>query len=426
MVLIAWKIEGRKKGPHYVYYTVKAYQMLRDHGNDTQMKKTAVGLLGQALGRPGTHYNFLPQRPWNPVDTDRQTGSGLFVGTMKGSPQSPYIVPAIELLPGDLLRIGYEDAEGHALQKIHTTIPKRGKLHLKFREGWKPSKESPVFLIDRREKELQNLIASLEAELVTTIQEPVSPSKIREEDLGVKPAKKRQARQNVTDIRVFRDMPRRIGPGDGLWLTEDTLAGIPGKLLSACWFFLPPVIWPADQPLWQDLVTRAVKKGGRRFVLNAPYQIGFFDKPRTLDIWAGPFCNTANSVTADVLAGLGFSGVFASPELSREDFLAFGGKSGLPLGMVIEGSMPLVIARTLSDRIKPLTPFASPKGEESYAVQHGRDFWIYPNWTLDLASKKDELIRAGYTLFAHMEEKIPPGITLRDRPGKWNWDLALL
>ena len=26
----AWKIEGRKKGPHYVYYTVSAYKILRD------------------------------------------------------------------------------------------------------------------------------------------------------------------------------------------------------------------------------------------------------------------------------------------------------------------------------------------------------------------------------------------------------------
>ena len=52
-----WKIEGRKKGPHYVYYTVTAYKMLRDHGTDPQMKKTALGLLQRALGRPNTHYN---------------------------------------------------------------------------------------------------------------------------------------------------------------------------------------------------------------------------------------------------------------------------------------------------------------------------------------------------------------------------------
>ena len=62
----AWKIEGRKKGPHYVYYTVTAYQMLRDEGQDPQAKKTALALLAHALGRPGTHYNFLSQTPLRP------------------------------------------------------------------------------------------------------------------------------------------------------------------------------------------------------------------------------------------------------------------------------------------------------------------------------------------------------------------------
>jgi putative protease len=422
----AWKIEGRKKGPHYVYYTVKAYQLLRDHGTDPQMKKTAIGLLGQALGRPGTHYNFLPQRPWNPVDTDKQTGSGLFVGTMKGPLSNPFINPAIGLLPGDLLRIGYEDADGHAIQKVHTSIPKRGTLHLKFQEGRKPSKESPVFLIDRREKELQTLIKSLEAELGTLPPETVTASRISLDDLTGKNKKRRTAKQTVTDIRVLRKTPQRIHHGDAVWLTAENLEKIPAKLTSGCWFFLPPVIWPSDEPAWQDLIECALKKGGRRFVLNAPHQIGFFDRPGNLELWAGPFCNTANSVTVDILATLGFSGVFASPELSRADFLALGEKSLLPVGVVLSGNMPLVIARTLTDKLKPLTPFSSPKGEDAFSVKYGEDIWTYPNWKLDLTEKKDELIRAGYSLFAHLDEQFPGHITMRERPGKWNWDLTLL
>ncbi len=422
----AWKIEGRKKGPHYVYYTVKAYQMLRDQGSDPQSKKTAMGLLSQALGRPGTHYNFLPQRPWNPVDTGKQTGSGLFVGTMKGPLKDPFIVPAIGLLPGDLLRIGYEDAEGHALQKVHTSIPKRGKLHLKFREGFKPSKESPVFLIDRREKELQAMISALESELGDIPAETVQPSRLQFSDLMGKTLKKKHGKPPVTDLRVFRKAPRMIKPGDAVWLSPENLDAIPGKFAGICRFFLPPVIWPADEALWQELVSRAVKKGGRHFVLNAPSQIVLFDRPGTLDLWAGPFCNIGNSVTAAILSGLGFSGVFASPELSRSDFLALAEKSPLPLGLVIEGPMPLVIARTLNEQIKPLNPFSSPKGEEAFAVRHGSDVWIYPNWTLDLTEKKSELIRAGYTVFAHLTEQFPSGITMRNRPGKWNWDLTLL
>jgi putative protease len=86
----AWKIEGRKKGPHYVYYTVQAYRLLRDHVGDSRIKKDALQLLSQALGRRSTHYNFLPQRPQPPVGVDGQTGSGLLVAKIKGSRQKAY------------------------------------------------------------------------------------------------------------------------------------------------------------------------------------------------------------------------------------------------------------------------------------------------------------------------------------------------
>ncbi len=70
-----WKIEGRKKGPHTIFYTVKAYRILRDQGTDPKMKKEALHMLSYALGRSGTHYNFLPQRPQNPIRINSQTGS---------------------------------------------------------------------------------------------------------------------------------------------------------------------------------------------------------------------------------------------------------------------------------------------------------------------------------------------------------------
>ncbi|MGD8647553.1 MAG: peptidase U32 family protein, partial [Desulfobacterales bacterium] len=85
-----WKIEGRKKGPHYVYYTVRAYRMLRDHHRNSKKKKEALDLLGRALGRTGTHYQFLPQRPQDPVNLRSQTGSGMLVGKVKGAKKNSY------------------------------------------------------------------------------------------------------------------------------------------------------------------------------------------------------------------------------------------------------------------------------------------------------------------------------------------------
>ena len=104
-----WKIEGRKKGPHYVYYTVRAYKMLRDHSQDPQVRKEALTLLSQALGRTGTHYGFLSQRPVNPIQPEIQTGSGLLLGRVSGEGHRSFIGLKQDLFPGDVLRIGYED-----------------------------------------------------------------------------------------------------------------------------------------------------------------------------------------------------------------------------------------------------------------------------------------------------------------------------
>ena len=59
--LSAWKIEGRRKGPHYVYYVTSAYKMLRDNPSDPEVKKAVEDILEMALGRPSTRGRFLPQ-----------------------------------------------------------------------------------------------------------------------------------------------------------------------------------------------------------------------------------------------------------------------------------------------------------------------------------------------------------------------------
>lgn len=163
--IAAWKIEGRKKGPHYVFYTVQAYRMLRDEGSDPQAKKAAVGLLKRALGRIGTHYRLLPQRPQTPVNTEIQTGSGLFMGSVRGAGYNSSIIPAEELLVNDVLRVGYEDDPWHSIIRVSKYVPKKGTLHLKFPARKIPPKGTPVFLTDRREKTIETMLSDLEREI---------------------------------------------------------------------------------------------------------------------------------------------------------------------------------------------------------------------------------------------------------------------
>ena len=100
-------------------------------------------------------------------------------------------------------------------------------------------------------------------------------------------------------------------------------------------------------------------------------------------------------------------------------------QSILPIGIVLSGNWPLCVSRTLADDMKTGTVFNSPKGERAWVKKYGTDFWVYPNWKLDISSKKKELIRAGYRMLVNIIEPIPSGVKMKERPGLWNWDVSL-
>ncbi len=418
----AWKIEGRKKGPHYVHYTAAAYKMLRDEGDDPDAKKSALQLLEMALGRPATHYTFLPQRPYNPIPDDGQTGSGFLAGRVKGPAGKRFLSPRLPLLPGDLLRVGYEDRPGHAIQKVTRSVPKGGRLQLKAGGRKSPGGGTPVFLVDRREPALEKMISALAGQL-PEISVPPDPSGFR---IPLPRPAAGSGRPRTLHVRRTGGGKRPAG-ALGLWMTPDPMTATPPD--PDLWWWLPPVIWPGgeggEEERWRTAAAALMETGGRRFVLNAPWQRSLFPDPGAVILWAGPFCNAANPVTLSVLLEMGFAGAIVSPELGREECLALGRSSPLDLGIVLWGNWPLCISRTRSEALKTNQGFASPRREEAWAVAHGPNAWVYPNWLVDLRSKKEDLTAAGYRLFVHLEEPLPGGMRLKDRPGLWNWDLAL-
>jgi len=416
-----WKIEGRRKGPHYVFYTTKAYQIFRDQGNDPKMKRAALGFLSQALGRTGTHYNFLPQRPQNPLHLDSQTGSGLFIGRVKGTREKPFLTPSTDLLVEDILRIGYEDESWHAIKKIHRYVPKGGRFFLKLSSKIRLKKGVPVFLTDRREKALEKMLSELDGELKKKSDPKFAISTF---NAGLpKRCRKKSAALELYVYRMFVKAKRR--DRTGAWLSMESLKELPRALAQSIWWWLPPVIWPNGEQELMALIDLAQKKGGRNFVLNAPWQMAFFPSSKGLNLWAGPFCNITNGLAISMLAPLGFSGVIVSPELGRDDYLLLPKQSPLPLGIVTSGNWPLCVSRVISDELKTEKSVISPKGEEAWSRKYGADYWIYPNWKLDVSAKQDELERAGYTLFVHLIEPVPKGIKLKNRPGLWNWNINL-
>lgn len=415
--ITTWKIEGRKKGPHYVFYTVKAYRLLRDYPTDSNAKKTAIELLDQSLGRNRTHYNFLPQHQHNPIDICRQTGSGLIVGKIQGAKQKSYFDTREELFQGDVLRVGYEDDPWHSIQKVGKYIPKRGRLYLKSFVNSK-AKNSPVFLVNRLEKALETKLSELEKQIIK-----VPTPKIKHLAFNAKLSKKFAKKIKPFEIDIFRKISFSKYNQVGFWLNLEIKKRPPKQICSKIWWCIPPIIFPNEEEKLEEIINYALKNGGRNFILNAPWQIAFFKNPKQLNIWTGPFCNMANVFAVDAVKSLGFSGCIVSPELDQKSFFDLPKQSPLPLGIVISGNLPLCISRICPENLKLDALFTSPKGEGAWVTQHGNDFWIYPNWQLDLKDKQNELQQAGYTMFIHIIESTPHKLKLKKRQGLWNWKL---
>jgi len=421
--IAAWKIEGRKKGPHYVFYTTRAYKMLRDNPEDPGVRKAVGEILDQALGRNTTRYNYLPQRAFSPVDISKSTGSGRVIGKLAGKTGAGFFKPRQALLPGDLLRVGFEDEPWHRTVPVRKPVPKNGRLDLRFSGGSQPRPGSPVFLVDRREPELVRLVAGLKEKLAAV--EPVQPEASEFAPRMPKPV---SSRDKARDMHLNRRPPRGGLRGEAaLWLTPACAENLAKGAVTRTWWWLPPVIWPDEQDKWTRCLSSLVGRGARKLVLNQAWQVALLPPTRArLTLWAGPFCNTGNALALDRLAKLGFTGAVVSPEFSGPDFLALPGQSPLPLGLVIAGAWPVCVSRTLAAELKPGEPFTSPKGETFWTRNYGPNTWVYPAWPVDLTDKRRDLDRAGYKYFIHIYEPCPRTLPKIKREGHFNWDVGLL
>jgi putative protease len=211
----------------------------------------------------------------------------------------------------------------------------------------------------------------------------------------------------------------------GCWVDTSVIEKSSPEKQGDIWWWLPPVVWPSEENDLKHLLVRLIQNQGRHFVLNAPYQVGLFEEPDRLDLWAGPFCNISNPLAAEAAVRLGFSGIIISPELGRDDVMELPRHSTVPLGIVVYANWPLTIGRSVCETVEPDLAFTSPKGEQAWVHRYGQNYWVYPNWTFDITGHADILRKAGYCLFVHLHEPVPAGVVMKQRPGLWNWELGL-
>jgi len=441
----AWKIEGRKKSAHYVFYTVTAYRILRDAAESVRERKEAARLLEMALGRPGSHAGFLPQRSYIPLDAANQQGSGLVVGHVPKDARTLFIRPRLALQPGDLLRVGAQDQPWHRVVRVTRYVPKGGRFDLvqgidtrgkgRSRDHApkvvRPPAGTPTRLIDRRDPELRAVLRQLEQALGPdqdadprhSAAAPVMPQ--AQGSHG--PQKSGHQEMRVTR----RPQPRerdRAGV-QAMWLDPRYLERMNQQTCARLCWWLPPVIWPDEEEMWQNALRQVQTTGARFFVCNAPWQIALFDArllSETTTIWAGPFCNVANALSIDILRQMGFAGVVISPELDKESVLALPRQASIPLGVVVGGYWPLCVSRWRARELAVERPVRSPKSETAWSRQYFQNLWTYPDWPLDLGEQRTALIAAGYKMFVDLEEKLPANMDARPRPSRFNWDLRLL
>jgi putative protease len=92
---------------------------------------------------------------------------------------------------------------------------------------------------------------------------------------------------------------------------------------------------------------------------------------------------------------------------------------------VLSGHWPLCISRTLSDRMRLRVPFDSPRGEQAWVDQFGPDYWVFPNWRLDINENRALPDQAGMQMFAPLEEPVSKAMTIKKGPGFWIWEIGL-
>ncbi len=419
----AWKIEGRKKGPHYVASTVRAYRLIRDNPSDPKAKKSASELLARCLGRKTTNFFFLPQNPKIPVQPDEDTGSGLPVGKVsKTSKGQPFIRAHEDILAKDLLRVGYQDLPGHLVFKAPTYFPSGSKISLTPKDKRQLQKGLPVFLLDRRDPKLEQNLKSYRRQL-TALPKPdqiQTNFRPRLPKAGAKTSR-------VYFMDVWSEPPQgKTGHTYALWFKPQMLKRLNKHMLSRIWLWLPPVIWPSEEEKWLKWIDLVLRDGASRFVINSPWQQALFPSNYRLEIWAGPFCNLANPLTIDELYRAGISGVFVSPELPRQELLEIPQSSPLPTGIVIKGFWPLCLSRISSPEIKNKSIIQSPKKELSWQIKYQQTVYHYSNQELDLSEFKNELKEAGYTFLVRLHQARPPHLPKPKTFSTFNWNNQLL
>ncbi len=268
----SFKIEGRMKGPEYVDTVVGAYRSSIDSAAKIpEMKRR----LDYDLGRPKTSFFLDGVGAVKLIDHDKPSGTGLLVGEISDCSSNKIIVAgAMELFPGDRLRIQPQDGfEGVAVNVERSEVID-GVLHIQLRASV-GEKGDLVYLVSRK---------SAHEKLTSLRKTDVTPNSFRLFYPGVK-----RILQSVSSSRSRYSAAGRlwikIDSAEWFGYIENTLCqnvvfSAPLEVMRVflethrllnSWKSrvipaLPPFISVNEIAVWKKLISGFISQGVKRFV----------------------------------------------------------------------------------------------------------------------------------------------------------------
>ncbi|MDE7469773.1 MAG: U32 family peptidase [Desulfovibrionaceae bacterium] len=417
----SWKIEGRKKGPHYVYHATKAYRLLRDYPNEPDVIKEAHTLLQYAISRETTSSIITSSKKNTPVELSKHTNTGIAIGNVIKKGDGFVLQVEKPLYREDAIRIGYEDEAWYTTIHIKENTSLGAEIPISFGTKKTPKKSVTAFLIDRKatlpKKELRALRKELESIAHTVSKQP-----------SFRPQFARSVQTAFTGIQNLQSaIPKgkeNKQQGLSLWLSPRTVREVSRTITPRITWWLPPVVWHEDESSFRSLIRHVCRNGAKRFVCNEFMQYSLL--PESAIKMLGPFCNISNVATLHLAKECGYTKAIASMELSKEDLHSLARQSPLPLGLVTKGYFPIGITRFSPQGISLDSSFRSALKEDFWVRKYGSSYWFYPAWELDLSSFENELIGMGYSFFVHITEHAPKGVAIVRKQSTFNWNLSLL
>ena len=199
----------------------------------------------------------------------QQTSSGRLVGKIQTDAEGrPFFKPHIELISYDYLRVGYEDENWHSTLPVTRRTPKAGTFTLRLPCHKTPKAGTPVFLIDRREPELVQLIAEWKRKLDRC--KGSEPTAVEFTPKMPKPAHPRR-RPDMTlraSLPYGSETRRSRNSVIGLWLSPKSVREVSRTVAPNMAWWLPPVIWPDEEELWKRIINEAIRNGAKAFCLQ--------------------------------------------------------------------------------------------------------------------------------------------------------------